>query len=194
MLAAIVLAAGLSQRMGQPKMVLSWGKKTVIGQVVDTLGEGGIEKIAVVTGGTQHEVQQALKDRDVSFVYNPDYGNGEMLKSLPVGIQSLEISVDAVLMVLGDQPQREPGTVRLICDHYLQKKGELIIPSYQMRRGHPWLIGRPFWEELLALHSPATLRDFLDRFEKEISYLVVDTPTILKDLDTPGDYQRDRPQ
>ena len=69
----------------------------------------------------------------------------------------------------------------------------MLLPSFQMRRGHPWLVGREFWDELLALQTPATLRDFVRKHAQEIQYLNLDTPTILADLDTPEDYQKFRP-
>ena len=193
MIAAIVLAAGLSKRMGQPKMVLPWGGKTVIGQVVDSLITGGIDQIIVVTGGTRLLVEEALPTQPVTFANNPNYANGEMLSSLQVGLQRLDFGIESFLMVLGDQPQIEPATVSGLIDAFKKTSCRILIPSYQMRRGHPWLIERSLWQGILALQPPATLRDFLKGVEKEISYLPVDTPSILNDLDTFEDYQNGRP-
>ena len=67
------------------------------------------------------------------------------------------------------------------------------MPSFQMRRGHPWLVTRPFWNEILELKPPQSLRDFLNSHASEIQYVNVDTPGVLADLDTPDDYHRSRP-
>jgi molybdenum cofactor cytidylyltransferase len=193
MIAAVILAAGLSRRMGQPKMLLPWGTTTVIGQVVDTVAAAGVEKMVVVAGGNQDQLDTALRSRPVEWATNPDYADGEMLKSLQAGLKRLDASVEAVLMVLGDQPQMQAATLRQLCEEFQHSQAGVVIPSYQMRRGHPWLIARSLWPDILRLTPPATLRDFLKACEGSICYLVVETPTILKDLDTPEDYQREKP-
>ena len=70
----------------------------------------------------------------------------------------------------------------------------LIVPSFQKRRGHPWLVEQSFWSEILDLKPPATMRDFLQSHAGFIHYLPVYTPTVLKDLDTPEDYALMRPE
>jgi len=70
----------------------------------------------------------------------------------------------------------------------------LVIPSFQMRRGHPWLIARQLWQEVLEIKPPRTLRDFLQANQEKITYVVVDTPTIFWDIDTPEDYERQKPR
>jgi molybdenum cofactor cytidylyltransferase len=68
-----------------------------------------------------------------------------------------------------------------------------VIPSYQMRRGHPWLVDRSLWADVMAICAPASLRDFLSDHQDSIHYVTVETGTILQDLDTPGDYLAYRP-
>ena len=70
----------------------------------------------------------------------------------------------------------------------------ILLPSYQMRRGHPGVVGRELWGEILAMKPPSTLRDFLNNHASEIHYLPVDTETVIQDLDTPQDYERYRPR
>jgi len=188
--AAVVLAAGLSRRMGRPKMILPWGKTTVIGEVVATLRAAGVGDIVVVTGGARELVEAEVTALGVRPVFNSDYANGEMLLSVQAGIQALPGYVDSVLTVLGDQPQMEEWVVREVLKIYAMERPNLIVPSYQMRRGHPWLIRKPLWSSLLALKSPATMRDFLEMHQKDIKYFEVDTSSVLKDLDTPEDYMR----
>ncbi len=83
--------------------------------------------------------------------------------------------------------------MRAVVEAYRTSRMSLVVPSYRMRRGHPWLVTRPHWEEILAMMSPASLRDFLNRHTDDIHYVEIDQSTILQDLDTPEDYLRSRP-
>lgn len=189
----LVLAAGMSTRMGQPKMVLPWGKTTIIGQVVNTLTAAGISKILVVTGGTQDLVMKALNGAPINFVFNPDFENGEMINSIQAGIRALPDEAQSVLITLGDQPQTEQKVVRDLIKVYDQEKYTLILPSFNKQSGHPWLIHRIYWEEILSLKPPQTMRDFLKNNQSQIHYLNVQTDSILKDMDTPEEYHRQKP-
>lgn len=194
-IAAIVLAAGRSQRMGRPKMVLPWGNRTVIGQVVQTLLNCAVNPILVVTGADREAVEAALKGLPVETAYNEKFANGEMLVSLQTGLQALierEGEIEAALIVLGDQPQMEQATVEQMIASYRKEGSRLSAPSYQRRRGHPWLVERSLWPEMLSLTSPHTLRDFMKAHEDEIHYLPGANDSILKDLDTPADYTREQ--
>ncbi len=191
---AVVLAAGMSRRMGQPKLVMPWHETTVIGQVVDVLLQAQLAQIVVVTGGASELVEHSLRDIPVRIVLNPNFNTGEMLESFQTGLASLGENISAVLVVLGDQPAIEVGVVQQILSVYRSEHPEIIVPSYQMRRGHPWLIDRCLWSIILQLKSPSTLRDFLSIHARQIRYLPVDTPSVLSDIDTPEDYRRQLPK
>lgn len=200
---AIVLAAGESRRMGRSKLDLPWGETTIIGKVVSTLLSGGTDDVLVVTGGNREEVAAALNQLDPSLpvraVDNREYSVGDMTHSLQVGLSRLGPEVGAVLVALGDQPQIQAGVVASVLAAYeparLAEPGgrALIAPSYQMRRGHPWLVSRDFWPGILNLAPHETLRDFLRQHASEILYINVDSPGILQDLDTPDEYEKQRP-
>ena len=192
-IAAVVLAAGLSRRMGKPKMILPWGNLTVIGSVVNTLQIAGVHSITVVTGGTADLVGAALINYRVSSVFNPNYSNGDMLFSIQIGLASLPADAQAALVVLGDQPQIEETTVRRMVGLFHQHQAPLIVPSYTMRRGHPWLIEKSLWLDIQKLTPPATMRDFFQQHNQQIHYLEVDSSSVLSDLDTPEDYEKNRP-
>jgi len=193
MISALILAAGASKRMGQPKMLLPWGSLTVIEQVVSTFLRAEIEDILVVTGGAHEQVEQAIERFPVRRLYNRDYEAGEMLSSLQLGLSHMTQQTQAVLVGLGDQPQLQEGSVRLVYSAYQESRSRLVVPSFQKRRGHPWLVARSLWNELLALSAPASPRDFLNNHADEIHYVNMDTQTILADLDTPEDYTNSRP-
>ncbi len=190
---AIVLAAGLSLRMGKPKMLLPWGEKTVLETVIESLLNGGISRPIVVLGAERDRILDLLEKYPVEVVLNPLFKDGEMLHSLQAGLAALGTRAQACLIVLGDQPQIQASTVGLLIAEYQKQAHSMIIPSYHMHRGHPWLVARELWKDLLSLEKPSTLQDFINNHLPDIHYLVLDTPSILADLDTPEDYQKNRP-
>jgi molybdenum cofactor cytidylyltransferase len=194
MISAILLAAGQSKRMGQPKMLLPWGESTVIERVITTFLKAGVNDLIVVTGGAREQVESVISPYPVRKIYNKDHAAGEMLSSIQCALRAMQDDSKATLIGLGDQPQVQERSVRLICEEYRDNPAPLIVPSFQMRRGHPWLVARPRWSEILSLRPPESPRDFLNRHVDEIRYVSVDTPSILADLDTPEDYQRSRDQ
>jgi molybdenum cofactor cytidylyltransferase len=205
MISAIILAAGESSRMGQPKMLLPWANVSVLEHVISVFARAGIEDILVVTGAVREQIEEAVvkygKYYPVRSVHNKNYSQGEMLSSLQCGLHALtlptlsdvEQETAAALIGLGDQPQVQERSVRLVCETFMQTKSPLVIPSFQMRRGHPWLAANPLWAELLEMHPPQSARNFLNAHSGDIHYVNTDTPSIFADLDTPEDYQAAHP-
>lgn len=188
--AALVLAAGMSTRMGQAKMVLPWGNTTIIGQVIRVLKSSGLVKIVVVTGAGRQQVVEVLENTDVEIVHNPMYSNGEMLHSFQLGLSRLSSQLDAVLVALGDQPLIRSEVVCALLQEYLNTRAAIVVPSINNRRGHPWILDRRMWSNVGRLRSPETLRDFLNSHADEIHYLKVDDSSILVDIDTPEQYRK----
>jgi molybdenum cofactor cytidylyltransferase len=195
MITALILAAGQSKRMGQPKMLLPWGKTSVLGQVLATLKQANIPDIVVVTGAQRIEIEKICAAFETRVAHNHDYANEEMLASLQTGLRSVRAnpSAEAALICLGDQPQVQEGSVRAVVRRFIETGASLVVPSYQMRRGHPWLVARPLWEEILQMKSPQSPRDFLNQHASEIEYAGVDNASIFADLDTFEDYLKSRP-
>jgi len=139
--------------------------------------------------GVDEFVKQGVK-----LAHNPDYASGEMLSSFQVGLQAAAAESQAALLVLGDQPQMELAVVRTVVQAFTASRPLILIPSYQMQRGHPGVMSRGVWGEILSMTPPATLREFLNAHAAEIAYLVVATESVIQDLDTPEDYERFRPR
>ena len=193
-ISAIVLAAGMSRRMGLPKMTLPWGDTTVIGQVIRVLIASGIEDICVVTGGARRSVEAALEGYPVRTIYNQKYRQDQMALSLKCGIKALDVHTNSVLVALGDQPQVERKTVIRLIQAAERSQANLFIPSHNMRRGHPWYLPRRYWPLVQQLQPPETLRDFLNRHRDDVYYINVNRASILLDLDTPEDYLHHKPE
>jgi len=204
MISAVLLAAGESKRMGKPKMTLKWGETTVLEHVISIFAKAGLEDILVVTGSHKDEVEAivscAKKVYPVRSVFNENYATGEMLSSIQCGLRalappplSLRERGGGALIGLGDQPQVQERSVRMVCEAFAKTARPLVVPSYQMHRGHPWLIASELWQEFLRLSPTQTPRDFLNTNSTKISYVGVDSDSVLLDLDTPKDYQTSHP-
>lgn len=173
-------------------MTLPWADTTVIGQVVKTISAAGVAEIVVVTGGAHQAVEAALHGFPARLLYNPHYADDEMARSVQIGLGALNNDIEAALIALGDQPQLEIAVVKGVIAAYYEENTSVVVPSYQRRRGHPWLVARSLWPMLMDLKPPETLRDFLEVIREDTYFLEVDTDTILQDLDTPDDYKRYR--
>ena len=188
---AIVVAAGLSTRMGRCKQLLPYGKLTVIEQIVSVLLKCGLDEVVVVIGHNRQAIEAKLALWPVRSVFNPNYQSAEMLSSVQCGLSALNPERQATLIVLGDQPQLEMTVIRKLIQAHRNGGGRLIIPSYQMRRGHPIVIDQAYWPEILALPLTETLRSVINTRADEIHYVSVDTDSVLRDMDTPEAYQRE---
>ena len=188
-ISAVVMAAGMSTRMGRSKLDLSYGDSTIIGEVLRALDQGGVEEIVVVLGGHETSVKIASLEAvpRVRFVYNADYETTQMLDSFKVGLQNVDANTQAVFVVPGDSIIRS-GTVRALIRRFIIQPGKIYVPSFNMRRGHPWLISSRFRTELIELDSGKTFRDFLDMNKNKIIYINLESNEILMDIDTLKDY------
>jgi molybdenum cofactor cytidylyltransferase len=124
----------------------------------------------------------------VPALFNEQYASGEMLSSLQTAVDQLPENIDAVLVVLGDQPLVEPQTMDGILAAYRQGKGEIVAPQFDSRRGNPVLIGRGYFSELLALPPGSAPRDLVKKHP--IHLVSVASDSILQDIDDPQDYER----
>ena len=198
LIAAVIAAAGFSRRMGRFKQLLPWGDSTVIGTVVDNLCAAGAEPILCVTGHRADEVAAALESSPAQIVPNPQYTNSEMLTSYQTGIAALNNSQFTIhhspfsgsLLALADQPHIPVPVIRQVIEQAQSTPEQIVIPSHQMRRGHPIYLPRRLWSELLALSLDASLRDLLNQHSAEVVYVDVDTDAIRQDMDEWGEYER----
>ncbi len=190
MICAIVLAAGLSRRMGAQKVLLPFGGKTVIAHIVDQLLASAVDEVYVVTGHQGERVGGALSGRPVSIVNNPDYESG-MLSSVRCGLRALPRQCRAVLVVLGDQPSVTSQLVDLMLQSLNTTEKRILVPFHDGRRGHPILFSELYREEILTHYDDVGLRGLLHAHPDEVFELTVSTPCVLSDMDYPEDYQRE---
>jgi CTP:molybdopterin cytidylyltransferase MocA len=190
MIAGLILAAGESVRMGTPKATLAYRGRTFLETIVQTLGEAGIERIVVVLGQRAEEIQRQVKIEQAQIVINPDYRVGQT-SSLQVGLRALLADKpEAVLLCLVDHPAVGTETVRRIVAASCQGVAPVVIPTYRGRRGHPVLIGRQVFDELLRLASDAGADSVVRRYRPATQFVEVEDEGVVIDVDDPESYRR----
>jgi molybdenum cofactor cytidylyltransferase len=193
-IAAVIAAAGQSRRMGRPKQLLPWADRTVIETVVANLGAAGVDQIVCVIGHREDEMRAVLDESTARIVVNQHYADQEMLASYQVGMATLsDDDSDAsvgTLLALVDQPHVGSEIIQQVVEAALASPDNIIIPSHNMRRGHPIFLPRRLWPELLALNDHESLRMLLDRNASGIVYVNIESDAILGDMDTPEEYER----
>ena len=186
--AAILLAAGRSRRMGAFKPLLPFGETTVIEHCIASLRNAGIRKPIVVLGHRAEEVRQALRGLEVSFALNPD-PESEMSSSIACAIDQIGPDSRAVLIALVDHPAVPPSVIKTLIDEW-QQGARLVQPEHAGRGGHPVLIDVRFQHELLKLDPERGLRAFFDAHRAEVRRVPVKSPYVARDMDTWEDYRR----
>jgi CTP:molybdopterin cytidylyltransferase MocA len=187
--AAIVLAAGMSQRMGRLKPLLPFGDRPLLARVLTNIAAvPDIFPILVVTGHAAQEIATAISEYDVQIVHNADYATGGMLSSVQTGVRALPPDISAFLIVLGDQPMVRPATFQTLLATWAQTNAPLAAPTYEGQRGHPVLFSAACAAEILALPPEATPREVVARHAAQRLEVSVPDPAILADVDTPEDY------
>jgi molybdenum cofactor cytidylyltransferase len=187
--AAVVLAAGRSRRMGRAKAILPFGDEPLIAHVVRNVREcEHVSQIVVVTGHEPNRIEEALVPFDVATVHNADFERGGMLSSIKAGLGAIAEPVDAIFIVLGDQPLLDPGTMPILADAWRKSRAPVIRPTYLEKHGHPIVLAAGCAGPILQLPAASTLRDFVH--QQYVVNVPVDDPAILMDVDTPADYQR----
>lgn len=149
-IAGIVLAAGLSRRLGRPKQLLMLDEMPLIAHVVDRALASSLDEVVVVTGAQDMAVRAALGGRDVRFVHNSRFREGQGT-SLAVGVTALDDDIGAAVVLLADQPGISTAVINRAIESHRETGALLVMARYGEEWGHPVLFGREIFPELQAL-------------------------------------------
>jgi molybdenum cofactor cytidylyltransferase len=187
-IAAVLLAAGRSRRMGAFKPLLPFGGRSVVEACVKNLFEAGAGEVVVVVGRRGGEVRAALAgETRVRFAVN-DVEGSEMGVSIARGVEAVSDEARALLVALVDQPAVPPRTIRSLIEARARTGARLIVPEWQGRGGHPVLVDLSLREELLTVVPERGLRALFDARRAEVLRVPADTPFVARDMDTWDDY------
>jgi molybdenum cofactor cytidylyltransferase len=186
-LAAIVLAAGYSSRMGAHKPLLPLGGATVLRAAIDTFRDVARD-VVVVAGHRAAELEPEVSPSGARLVHNPEFDRG-MFTSVVAGVRALPSGVDGAFVLPADIPFVRPHTARLMADAFARGGPEIVHPVFHGRRGHPPLFSARVFRDILA-GSDGGLRRVLALHDARAIGLDVFDEGILVDLDTPDDRRR----
>lgn len=197
MIAGVILAAGMSRRMGQAKMLLPWRGQPLVRHLAQVALASTLDTVVVVTGFAHAAVGAALGSLPLQTVRNPNYEAGQST-SLIAGLQALHTEVTAAIVLLVDQPLITPAIIDALVAEHRQTPEQIIAPSYAGRRGNPVLFPRATWTELWRLTGDAGARSVLEADPSRLRLIPVTTSAVVDDADTPAEYaalkERDQQQ
>jgi molybdenum cofactor cytidylyltransferase len=190
MIAGLILAAGESSRMGTDKALLIYRGRTFLESVMAMLREAGIERIAVVLGHHAEEIQRAVNPEGAEVVINRDYQCGQT-SSLQAGLKALESpELEAIVLSLVDHPAVPAGVVQQLIARFQQSGAPVVIPTFEGQRGHPVLIGRGLFKELLELTPEEGANSIIRRYGGATQFIGVEEPGVIIDVNDPETYHQ----
>jgi molybdenum cofactor cytidylyltransferase len=189
-IAAVILAAGRSSRMGRNKLLLDLDGKPILCHAVDQALGAGLNEIVVVSGHQASKVREALGDRAVKIIEAREHKLG-MSASLKAGIHALSPKTEAALVMLGDMPQVSAPLIRQLIAAYNPLEGRsIVVPTVDGKRGNPVLFDRRYFEEMLALEGDVGARHLIGAHDDQVAELAVGDAAVFTDVDTPEAYDR----
>lgn len=186
-LAAVVPAAGLSRRMGQEKILLPFGRSTLLETILETLAAAGITDVVTVLRPDLPQAAQRANRAGARVIFNA-HPEEEMLVSIRLGLEAISPEAAAVFIWPADHPAVSRGTIRLLARR--ADPAHALVPSHRSRRGHPALIGRNLLAAIGQIPPREGLRHLWRMRPEALLEIPVEDPGVVENLDTPADYRR----
>ena len=184
--AAIVLAAGRSSRMGANKLLMPIKGEAMIARTVDAVLASPARPVIVVTGNAAPEIEAALAPRDVRFTHNPHFADG-LSTSLRAGIAAVPKDVDGVLICLGDMPAVGSTAIAKLVGAFNPAEGRaIVLPTYRSKRGNPVLFARSLFGEVAAGPGDVGAKQIVAEHEDVVCEVEMEDAGVLADADTPA--------
>jgi molybdenum cofactor cytidylyltransferase len=189
-ISAILLSAGSSLRMGTPKALLKLGGKTFLQHLVDVVQDAGVEDVHVVLGAEAETLRSQLSWYHGDIVINTHWQSGQ-LSSILAGIHSLNNETcSGALICPVDHPQITSGLIQELYRVFDESKKQIVIPTYQGRRGHPVLLSSTLFPEINNAPAEIGLRYVVHAHEDDIAEVPTAEHGVIINIDTPDDYQK----
>jgi CTP:molybdopterin cytidylyltransferase MocA len=191
MISAIILAAGKSTRIGEPKALLKFREKAFLETIIDNFQTAGIEKILVVLGYAAEEILDKLTLPSDLYVLNENYESGQF-SSFQTGVKALGADIEGAFLALVDQPEIRGPLIRKLLNAFLKNSNKIIIPSYMGERGHPPIFPNILFQEILSAPASQTAADIIHKNQDRVLEVAVNDESILRNINTKQDLQEIR--
>jgi molybdenum cofactor cytidylyltransferase len=185
--AGVILAAGGSQRMGEPKQLLNWRGQTLIRHVITNAIKAKLSPIIVVLGAYFERIKQEIVDLPIQVVKNDDWRKGQS-SSLRAGLDAIPDEIGAAVFLLADQPMISSSILSSLVKLHTETLAPIVAPRVHGQRGNPVLFDRVTFPDLRNIHGDMGGRALFTRYP--VTHLDVDDPQILYDIDTFDDYKK----
>ena len=189
LVSAILLAAGKSERMGQNKLLLPFGGRTVIQRTLDSLIASRVGEVIVVLGSKAQEINQSIGGRRALVVLNPNYAKG-MSTSLITGLGMVNSQARFVMVALGDQPLITPRVYNQLIEAALGSDKGIILPVYKGERGNPIVISTRYRAEMLKQTGDIGGRELLKAHPEDVLEVLVDCEGVIVNINTEEEYEK----
>ena len=186
-LAAVVLAAGSSTRMGRNKLLLELGGETLVRGAVRAAVGAGVDQVVVVLGHQETQVRAELLGLPCTFVLNPDHAEGAGT-SVRTGVRQVAADTDAIVVMLADMPFVTADMIATLAQRYRDTRPPLVASHYGDVQAPPTLYDRVPFEELLNIPGERCAKQVVRRHESE-AVVVAWPESALRDIDVPADYE-----
>ena len=186
-LAAVVPAAGLSRRMGQEKILLPYGRSTLLETILETLASAGITDIVAVLRPDLPEAAERANRAGARVLINA-HPEEEMIISIRLGLEALSPEIRAVFIWPADHPAVSLATIELLARR--ADPARALLPSYRSRRGHPALIGRDLLPSIEKIPPREGLRHLWRMRPEALIEVPVEDQGVVQNVDTPEDYRQ----
>lgn len=190
-IAAVVLAAGGSTRLGQPKQLLKLGETPLLEYVLRTVRQASVDSRYIVLGYAAEKIRQQISLDGFTEIHNPDYISGQST-SVCAAVDGVAPNTSAIIFVLGDQPLQIPGVIDLLAESYREDPALIIQPRYSEGPGNPVLIDHTLFDELATLTGDTGARPLLMEYRDQIRRIDCTSWSRPGDVDTWDDYERVR--
>lgn len=188
MLSGIILSAGESSRMpGRVKALLVLNGKTFIENIIENMSDIPLGELILVLGAHSDEIRDRVKGYKIKIVVNDNWKEGQ-IESLRTGIRNLSSKCEGFMFTLVDHPLVTLFTYKILVEIWVCDKSRIVLPSYNMRKGHPAIFPGFLFDEILSRKLPGGAREILKENREIIRFVTVDDPGIVKDIDTIEDY------
>lgn len=187
-IAALILAAGKSSRMGEVKQLLPWLNNTLLGNAIEVANKATIDKVYVVLGAEAQRIQESLTSRNYQVILNQHWqeGLGSSISAGVSGILNSEPETSAILIMLADQPFIDSTYINSMIEHYMGNDGKIIATQYGSKMGVPAIFDKSFFSALQNLKGDLGAGRLIAK--NKTNCYSVDPGKKATDLDTPEDY------